>query len=471
MTDLRDSSSIPSNFTKSINLALSDRGIRALQMSGHDDLLNEILATTIPMSGRMIHTRSKSGELTEEPQAYDVHGRFQRSVDRNELNKCLLDRLATMPNVTLRFQQKLTGANFVRRKAWFEDLSSAEIETSSSRAVRAKEYEISFDLMIGADGAHSAVRFHMMKFARINFKQDYIDCLWSEFAMQPNTSTNRHPEGYQISPNHLHIWPAGSSMFIALPNPGGTFTCTLFGPDALFKQLEKACATGDDNAFVAVFDELFPGITQHIPAHDLVSQFKSNPHLPLINIKCTPHHFSSSAVIVGDSANAMVPFYGQGMNAGLESVRVLFDIIDRSKFSQSRAEAGFSQHGDEEIDWTNPEQCMAAALQEYTNVRSPDSHAIADLALGNYTEMSSGVVRRGYKLRKWVEETLDKRAPRLGWKTQYARVSFGHERYSEVIEKSQRQGRILDSLFDMVSVGVAAGIAAYVWKYTRLGRS
>lgn len=468
--DLRDTTTTPLNFTKSINLALSERGIKALHGSGYDGLLDSIFATTIPMHGRMIHTKSRSGQFVEEAQAYDVHGRFQRSVDRNELNRCLLNKLETMPNVTLHFQQKLTGADFKRKKAWFEDLKSAKAETSSSRAVRAQELEVPFDLMIGADGAHSAVRFHMMKFARVNYTQDYIDCLWSEFTMKPDMLA-KYPHGYRISPNHLHIWPAGSSMFIALPSPGGTFICTLFGPVALFSQLEKACADNDNNAFVAVFDELFPGVTQHIPADELVSEFKKNPHLPLINIKCTPHHFSSSAVIVGDSANAMVPFYGQGMNAGLESVQVLFDIIDRSKFAQSRSEAGFSQHGDEEIDWTDPEQCLAAALQEYTNIRTPDTYAIADLALGNYAEMRSGVVNGGYKLRKWVEEKLDKWVPSLGWKTQYARVSFGHERYSEVIEKARRQGTVLNAAFDVIGLGAVGGIAFYVWKYTRLGRS
>ena len=458
------------NFTKSINLALSDRGIKALNGSGDDGLLDRIFAPTIPMHGRMIHTKAGSGQFVEEAQAYDVHGRFQRSIDRNELNRTLLDKLETMPNVTLHFQQKLTGADFQRKKAWFEDLRTVKAETSYSRAMRAHEQEVSFDLMIGADGAYSAVRFHMMKFATVNYTQEYIDCLWCEFRMQSHPSA-RYPQGYRISPNHLHIWPAGSSMFIALPSPGGTFVCTLFGPVALFSQLKKACAGNDNDAFIAVFDEMFPGVTQHIPAHELVTQFKQNPHLPLINIKCTPHHFSSSAVIVGDSANAMVPFYGQGMNAGLESVRVLFDIIDRSKLARSRLQAGFSQHDNQEFDWTDPEQRLAAALQEYTTVRTPDTYAIADLALGNYAEMRSGVVNRGYKARKWIEETLDKWIPQLGWKTQYARVSFGHDRYSEVIEKSKRQGRLLNAVFDMVSLGAVGGIAFCVWRYTRFGRT
>lgn len=414
------------------------------------------------MHGRMIHTKTLAGSLKEESQAYDVHGRFQRSIDRNELNKTLLEKLATMPNVKLIFRQKLIGADFDKRKAWFEDLRSGP----SYPGKRAPEYEINFDLMIGADGAHSAVRYHMMKFSRVDFSQEYIDCLWSEFTMQSSLEA-RYPDGFKISPNHLHIWPAGSSMFIALPSDGGTFVCTLFGTIELFSKLESS-----DEQFQKTFDELFPGVSELIPPQDLLKQFQHNPHLPLVNIKCAPHHYSSSVVILGDAANAMVPFYGQGMNAGLESVRVLFETIDNAKQASSRQEAGFSAqaHIDGDIDWHDPEHCLGAALREYTHLRAPDAHAIADLALGNYAEMSSGVVSRRYKFRKYIEETLDKWLPSIDWKTQYARVSFGNERYSDVIAKAGRQGAILDGLLNLMNLGAVGGIAFCIFKYTQLGR-
>ena len=414
------------------------------------------------MYGRMIHTKSVSGKLKEEAQAYDVHGRFQRSVDRNDLNKRILIKLGSMPNVKLFFKQKLIGADYDNKKAWFEDLSSG----ASRPGKRAPEHEIMFDLMIGADGAHSAVRYHLMKFSRLDYSQSYIDCLWTEFTMTPGSSSP-YTDGYRISPNHLHIWPAGSSMFIALPSPGGTFVCTLFGTTSLFNKLESA----DESSFLSTFDELFPGVTQHIPPQYLISQFSTNPHLPLVNIKTSPHHYSSSVVILGDAAHAMVPFYGQGMNAGLESVRLLFDLLDRSKQAQSRQECGFSPqvHDDELVDWHDPEHCLGAALREYSHQRTVDAHAIVDLALGNYEEMANGVVKPGYKVRKYVEEQLDKWFPRLGWKTQYARVSFDTERYSEVIAKARRQGAILNGLFNIVGLGTIGGAAYYVWKYTRLG--
>jgi len=249
--------------------------------------------------------------------------------------------------------------------------------------------------------------------------------------------------------------------------------CTLFGPVLLFNQLEAAINSMDTYAFIETFDKFFPGVTSHIKPESLREQFRKNPHLPLINIKCAPHHYGSSAVILGDSANAMVPFYGQGMNAGLESVRALFDILDRSKQAASRQEAGFSAQlqEDHDINWYDPEQCLAAALSEYTHTRVADTHAISDLALGNYAEMASGVTSRRYKLRKSIEEALDKWFPTLDWKTQYARVSFENERYSDVILKAKRQGKVLDALLNTTAVGLLSGVVYYVWKYTRLGRT
>jgi len=427
MIDLRNADTTPLNFTKSINLALSERGINALRNGADAALLDKILAQTIPMHGRMIHTRSATGSLSQQTQLYDVHGSFLRSVDRGGLNDLLLDHLDSLPNVTFFFQHKLTGADFSQKKAWFEVMNK-----STPSSGRAREIEIDFDLLIGADGAHSATRFHMMKFARMNYQQEYIDCLWCEFTMPPAKSGD-----FAIHPNRLHIWPAGSFMFIALPNLDKSFVCTLFGPVDLFRRLE----VGSDNDLVSTFDKYFPGVTTYIKPEDLVAQFKRNPHLPLINIKCSPHHFGDSVVIVGDAANAMVPFYGQGMNAGLESVRVLFSKLDGAPTT-------------------------AQGLAEYTVERVTDAHAIADLAIANYIEMRSSVTSNFYKLRKYIEESLDKHLPSLGWATQYSRVSFSNMRYSQVIEKSQRQKLILTwALRSAVLAGLysSAVVLPFLW--------
>jgi kynurenine 3-monooxygenase len=433
-TDLRDSDTTPLNFTKSINLALSERGINALRSSGHPELLEAVLEQTLPMSGRMIHIRNTSGKLVDDSQAYDVHGRFQRSVDRGMLNKTILDMLDDLPNVTLCFQHKLSGADFRRKKAWFEILSTK----SASAPGRPREIEISFDLMVGADGAHSATRQNLMKYARMEYTQTYIDCLWCEFTMPKSNSGD-----FRISPNHLHIWPGGSFMFIALPNVDKSFTCTFFGPVDLFKRLESS----SEEDLVAFFDSSLPGVTAHIQAQDLFDQFKRNPHLPLINLKCTPHHFEDSGVILGDAANAMVPFYGQGMNAGLESVRVLFEKLDSSS-------------------------SVLGALQSYTDFRTQDTYAITDLALANYVEMRASVVSPTYKLRKFIEERLDKYFPKLGWATQYSRVSFSNMRYSEIIERAKYQKRVLTLVLMIVGGLQAAGAVRVVtWAlHNRRGR-
>ncbi|KAI1420281.1 FAD/NAD(P)-binding domain-containing protein [Xylaria sp. FL1777] len=422
--DLRDPSTTPLNFTKSINLALSERGINAMRHADHENLIQHVFSATIPMRGRMIHGRTPDGDLYEAAQDYDAHGRTIYAVDRAGLNKRLLDILDDMPNVRFFFKHKLTGADFRRRKAWFE------VQDPSTTSSRPAEIEIDFDFMIGADGAHSAVRYHLMKFTRMNYSQEYIDTLWCEFQIKPHELPKSQDAKFRISPNHLHIWPGKKFMFIAIPSDDGSFTCTLFMPGAEFAILEA-----DPSELPAFFDSHFPGVTSLIPPEELISSFQVNPHLPLINIKCHPYHFSSSVVIVGDAAHAMVPFYGQGMNAGLEDVRILFSILDKHATTENN-------------DPSHPEVSdaafqRAAALNEYSTLRVADAHAINDLALQNYVEMRASVLSRVYRVRKYLEELLSVHVPSLGWHTQYSRVSFGNERYSEVVARSQHQGKVL----------------------------
>ncbi|KAI1329786.1 FAD/NAD(P)-binding domain-containing protein [Xylariaceae sp. FL0255] len=449
--DLRDPSTTPLNFTKSINLALSERGINAMRHAGHDKLLQHVFSATIPMRGRMIHGRQPNGELYEAAQDYDIHGRTIYAVDRAGLNKRLLDILQDMPNVKFFFNHKLTGADFKTRKAWFE------VQNSVTASNRASEIEVDFDFMIGADGAHSAVRYHLMKFTRMNYQQEYIDTLWCEFQIKSNEVSVGETETskFRISPNHLHIWPGREFMFIAIASEDGSFTCTLFLPSPEFAALEA-----NVSGLPAFFDKHFPGVTSLIPPAELISSFQSNPHLPLISIKCRPYHFTNSVVVIGDAAHAMVPFYGQGMNAGLEDVRTLFGIIDKHAAVESNNPA---DPGVADADFQR-----GLALAEYSAVRVPDAHAINDLALQNYIEMRASVLSRLYRARKSLEEFLSVHLPSLGWSTQYSRVSFGNERYSEVMAQSRHQGKILTrGILGLFFSPLLLGLVGITWVVRR----
>ena len=378
--------------------------------------------------------------------------KYIQAVDRAGLNKQLLDAVEKLPNVTMHFNHKLTGANFTKKVAWFEQhnldktIDHAHNPTQIGKAKngqrRAPEIEVGFDLLIGADGAHSAVRFHMMKYARVNYQQEYIDTLWCEFHIQPRQLDS----SFAIDPNHLHIWPAGSFMFIAIPSLDKSFTCTLFASNTHFESISEDPKT----KLSEFFDRYFPGVSPGlISPEDLQKQFHDNPHLPLISIKCRPHHYKSSVVILDDAAHAMVPFYGQGMNAGLEDVRVLFDILDKNGVYDGTAPKAEAQ-----------EKIRAAALDEYTMQRAPDAAAINDLALRNYEEMRSSVRSPTYKIRKWMEETFSLYLPSMGWRTQYTRISFENQRYSEVERDVQQQGHLLLGFFGL-GLALIGGAGTY----------
>lgn len=299
--------------------------------------------------------------------------------------------------------------------------------------------------MMGCDGAHSAVRYHLMKYTRMSYSQEYIDTLWCEFHIAPSKATG----DFQISPNHLHIWPGKEYMFIAIPSLDKSFTSTLFLPASHFAHLD---AHPED--LIPFFNSNFPGVAGRlIPEADLKQQYTSNPHLPLITIRCSPHHFASSVVILGDAAHAMVPFYGQGMNAGLEDVRVLFDFLD----AHPSTPAGRTQ-----------------ALAAYTAQRAPDASAICDLALRNYREMRADVTSPVYRLRKWVEEKLSVWMPGAGFATQYSRVSFGNLRYSDVEQMAQKQGKVLlwgmSGLLVFVATAATYGCWAW-WRWNRASKA
>lgn len=211
-----------------------------------------------------------------------------------------------------------------------------------------------------------------------------------------------------------------------------SFTSTLFMPEPMFAGLTTPAAV------ISFFRENFNDVVEMLGEESLVEQYFKNKHLPLVSIRTTPYHYKDRCVIVGDSAHAMVPFYGQGMNAGFESVRILYEHI--------------ASHPDD----------LRAALQDYSEYRVRDAWAIVELAMQNYDEMRSGVTKRGYRLRKWVQESLMKWTPWLGLETLYCMVSFGNGRYSEVLKKAKRQG----VMEERVMMGIIAWVVGVVgWRF------
>lgn len=214
-------------------------------------------------------------------------------------------------------------------------------------------------------------------------------------------------------------------------------------PSPQFAQLDA-----NPSGLPTFFDQYFPGVTSLISEDDLLDSFTSNPHLPLISLKCRPYHYGSAGVILGDAAHAMVPFYGQGMNAGMEDVRILFSVLDKHA---ALAETNSPLDQDDQNDTPSADSLAALerlrALEEYSAIRAPDAHAINDLALENYVEMRASVLSRGYRIRKFLEEFMSVHFPSFGWQTKYARVSFGNEGYADVVRKSDHQGVVLMKAF------------------------
>ncbi|OJJ97479.1 hypothetical protein ASPACDRAFT_1904258 [Aspergillus aculeatus ATCC 16872] len=426
----------------SVSLALSERGLHAIKTLNRAGLMETVLDCTIPLYGRMIHGHSRTGKPWESSQAYDVLGRFIYSTDRQRLSQVLNRELASVPNISVFFNSKLMRVDFDKNRAYFERVPGPGFTQTEEPS--ASPHEVRFDFMIGADGIHSKTRQQLMRYTRMSYQQVYEDLLWCEFRM-PATSTGH----YRLSPQHLHLWSPRASedgshrrlMFVAFPSSDGSFNCSLFAPSACFARLSQC---PDDGSVPAFFDRHFPGISGTLIAPaSLQAQFAAHPHVPLMDIKCSHLHYGASVVIVGDAAHAVLPFYGQGLNAGLEDVRLLFETLDRH--------AG----------------ARAPAFAAYSAARLHDLHAIYDLSRGNYHELQEGVRSPFYRLRKAIEEALCKYLPALGWATQYARVSFTNEPYSQIVKSSHHQKRILLAGCLLVVVVYLAWVSFFVLLYAR----
>ena len=386
------------NFSgRSINLVLSQRGIKALQDVGLED---EILGIGIPVEKRAIHT----GVDTVTNQFYGKDGEVIYSISRGLLNKKMVD-LAEKAGVEFFFESKI----------WDVTLSDATLHMGEEE--RGEWTELKYDLVFGADGAFSRIRHRMQRQSMFNYSQEFLNIGYKELNIPAN------PDGsHKLDKGSLHIWPRGNYMLMALANLDGSFTCTLFMPhdgENSFESLQTK------EQLVDFFAEHFPDTKEVIP--NLVEDFFKNPTSYLVTMKCFPWTYSDKVALIGDACHAIVHFYGHGMNAGFEDITVLEQMMEK--------------YGD---DWAN-------LLNDYENSRKPNADAIAELSYRNFMEMSAKTADKKFLLQKKIEKWFSEKHPDK-WIPLYSRVTFSHQPYSEALAEGDKQNKIMEEILSMESI-------------------
>jgi len=378
---------------RSINLALSDRGWRALEGIGIGD---DIRKVGIPMFKRVMH--DVKGNLTSQP--YGKEGQGIYSVSRGGLNMALMDLAEKQPNISLNFNQQLANLDLKTNTLEFHNP-----ETNSENKVQA-------DVIFGADGAFSAVRNVLQKTERFDYSQSYLEYGYKELTIAPGENGT-----WQLEKNALHIWPRGQYMMIALPNLDGSFTCTLFFP---YEGAHSFSALKSEADVTQFFQEVFPDAVPMMPT--LLEDYFQNPTGTLVTVKCFPWSQDGKVLLIGDAAHAIVPFYGQGMNAGFEDCTVFNELLDA--------------HG---LDWET-------VFKTFEKVRKPNTDAIADLAVENFVEMRDKVADPEFLLQKKIEGKINARYPEQ-WIPLYTMVTFSPDiPYAKALKDGRKQEEIMRKL-------------------------
>ncbi len=379
---------------KSINLALSDRGWRGLEGVGIAEAIREI---AIPMYGRYIH--HLDGSSAFQPYGKDKQAIY--SVSRADINMKLMDLAEEQNNVKIHFDERCTKVERGQLSAHFENNHTHKATVSQP------------DLLFGADGAFAASRLNLqLQSDRFEYNQHYIDCGYKELIIPPGKNGE-----FLLEKNALHIWPRGSFMMIALPNPDGNFTCTLFLPFEGEKSFSKLKTAQDVEQF---FKKEFSDAVPLMPT--LTNDFFNNPTSSLVTVKCFPWTFDDKIALIGDAAHAIVPFYGQGMNCGFEDCVILNELVEKHK-----------------DNWPQ-------ILQEYQQLRKPDADAIADLAIANFVEMRDKTADPMFLLQKKIEARFSQKYPDK-WIPLYSMVTYSpHIRYSTALKEGAKQQAIMDKV-------------------------
>lgn len=385
---------------KSINLALSDRGIRGLRLAG---VLDDVMKIAIPVYGRSIH--QIDGNVVFQP--YSADGKCNYSVSRAEINFTLMDLAEQLPTVSFHFNEKCVDVDFTNTTVSFENTETKKITSESAEVV------------FGADGAFSAVRLNMMlKNDRYQYQQFYIETGYKELIIPPDTNGKFRLNNYES----LHIWPRKEFMLMALPNPTGDFTCTLFMPFEGKNSFEQLKTKEQVKQF---FETYFADAVPLMPTY--LDDFFKNPTSSLVTVRCYPWVIGKVALI-GDAAHAITPFYGQGMNAGFEDTVILMELLEK-------------YNG----DWSN-------TLQEYQVLRKKDGDAIAQLALDNFVEMRDKTANPQFILQKKIEQWFYKLHPDK-WIPLYDMVTYRPDiRYSEALQRGYYQDQIMQEVLHLPDI-------------------
>lgn len=389
---------------RSINLALSDRGLRGLRLAGVEETAKKLC---IPMNGRMIH--DKVGHTFLSPYS-GRKDEYINSISRPGLNMLLLDEAEKMPNVKIIFNHACETVDLENASATFKDFNTK------------KEMSITADAIFGTDGAGSVVRKSMFENRKFlfSFSQQWLTHGYKELEI-PATENGE----FRTYKNALHIWPRGEDMLIALPNLDGSFTVTLFLP---YENSEYCFANLTTPEMVhKYFNKEFPDVVEMIP--NLSEEFFGNPTGPLGTVKCSPWNAFGKTLLLGDAAHAIVPFYGQGMNASFEDVVVFDEILEKYT-------------SEENINWTD-------LFKEYEALRKKDTDAIADLAVDNFHEMKEHTAMEIFQQKRKLETAFEAEFPE-DYYSKYSLVTFKESiPYSEAMKRGRAQDKaILNLLAD-----------------------
>lgn len=381
---------------RSINLAMSVRGLHALSRVGME---KQALSEAVPMPGRLMH--SVNEELTFQP--YGREDQCIYSISRGGLNKMLMTQAEQTGHVKIHFSERLSRYDSVAA-----ELDLYNEKTHQSTRVSARQ-------VIGTDGSASAMREEILAVTRGKCTQSLLNYGYKELEI-PAGPGGRHP----MEKNALHIWPRGNFMLIALPNFDGSFTCTLFLP---FEGPQSFATLKEPMQVREFFKQNFKAALDLIP--HLEESYFSNPTGKMVTVKCQPWSLTrsnSTAALVGDAAHAIVPFFGQGMNCGFEDCVVLDDILK-----------------------IEGEENLGRVFDQFGLDRKPDSDAIADMAVENFTEMRDKVGDPQFLLQKQVEQVLQNEFPKQ-YVSRYSMVSFSRAPYREALRAGAVQADILQQL-------------------------